>query len=119
MSFVANIIYVILRYPCKNSVMEKNSDKNLNRIRYSKLNITIALITSIAMGFLNFIERTVFNRFFIEDYLGLFSFYNSVIGILGTVELGITSSIAFALYAPLEYRNKGQIRAIMSFFKKV
>ena len=99
--------------------MEKNSDKNLNRIRHSKLNITIALVTSIAMGFLNFAERTVFNRFFIEDYLGLFSFYNSVIGILGTVELGITSSIAFALYAPLEYKNNGQIAAIMTFFKKV
>ena len=75
-----------------------NNGKNLKRIHNSKLNITIAMITSIAMGFLNFAERTVFNRYFIEDYLGLFSFYNSVVGILGTIELGITGSIAFALY---------------------
>ncbi len=99
--------------------MEKRTNKNLSRIKHSKLNITIALITSIAMGLLNFAERSVFNRYFIEDYLGLFSFYNSVVGILGTVELGITSSIAFALYAPLEYKNKGQIKAIMTLFKKV
>ena len=94
------------------------SDKTLIRIKRSKLNTTIALTTSIVMGVLNFAERTVFNRFFIEEYLGLFSFYNNITGILATVELGITTSIAFALYAPLEYKQRGQIAAIMAFFKK-
>ena len=94
------------------------SNKTLIRIKRSKLNTTIALTTSIVMGVLNFAERTVFNRFFIEEYLGLFSFYNNITGILATVELGITTSIAFALYAPLEYNQRGQIAAIMSFFKK-
>ena len=93
------------------------SNKTLIRIKRSKLNTTIALTTSIVMGVLNFAERTVFNRFFIEEYLGLFSFYNNITGILATVELGITTSIAFALYAPLEYNQRGQIAAIMSFFK--
>lgn len=93
--------------------------KNLNRIHKSKLNITVAFFTSLIMGILSFVERSVFNRYFIEDYLGLYSFYNNVIVILSTVELGITASIAFALYAPLEFKAKGQVVAIMSFFKKI
>lgn len=85
----------------------------------SKLNTTVAITTSIVMGVLSFAERTAFNWFFSADYLGLFSFYNTITNMLVNVELGITTSIAFALYAPIEYKNKGQIAAIMHMFKRI
>ena len=98
--------------------MDSQTARRLRRIEKSKLNTTIALTTSIVMGVLSFAERTVFNRCFIPDYLGLYSFFNNLIGILNTAELGIATSIAFALYAPLEYGQKDQIAAIMRFFRK-
>lgn len=94
------------------------SERSLKRIQRSKLNTATTLFTSIFMGVMNFAERTVFNRFFIEDYLGLYSFNYNIINILTFVELGITSSIAYALYAPVEYENYDQIVAIMRFFHK-
>ena len=98
--------------------MDNLAAKRLKRIEKSKLNTTIALTTSIVMGVLSFAERAVFNRCFIPDYLGLYSFFNNLIGILNTAELGIGTSIAFALYAPLEYGQKDQIAAIMRFFRR-
>ena len=99
--------------------MEQISEKALNRIQKSKLNTTVILASSIVMGVFSFVERSVFNHYFIADYLGLYSFFNNVLGILSTVELGISTSITFALYAPIEYGQKDQIESIMRFFRKV
>ena len=93
-------------------------ERRLNRIEKAKLNTTITLVTAIVMGVFSFVERTIFNRFFIADYLGLYSFFNNVIGVLSAAELGISTSIAFALYAPLELRQEDQIAAIMRFYRK-
>ena len=98
--------------------MEDVSSKNLKRIQRSKTNATVSLITSIIMGIFSFAERTVFNQFFIEDYLGLYSFNFNIISSLNSIELGLGVSIAYALYAPLEYDDKQKISAIIHFFKK-
>jgi len=96
---------------------ERFSKKELSRIDNSKRNATTALVTAVLMGVFSFIERIVFNRVFISDYLGLYSFFSNVISILNTAEMGITTSIAFALYAPLEYNDEEQIVAIMRFYR--
>ena len=93
--------------------MKEVSEKSLKRIQRSKLNTVTTLFTSIFMGVMSFLERTAFNRFFIEDYLGLYSFNYNLISMLSFIELGIATSIAYALYAPVEYDDKDQIIAIM------
>ena len=98
--------------------MDSQYAKRLKRIEKSKLNATVTLTTSIVMGVLSFAERTVFNHCFIADYLGLYSFFYNVLGVLGTLELGITTAIAFALYAPIEYNQYDQIAAIMKLFRR-
>lgn len=98
--------------------MDKTAARRIKRIQKSKINTTVTLVTSILMGVLSFIERSVFNHYFIADYLGLYSFYYNVLGVLSTVELGIGSAIAFALYAPIEYEQYDQIAAIMRLYKK-
>ena len=94
------------------------SQKDLIRIRKSKLNTTTALYTSIIMGIVSFLERMIFNKIFLADYLGLYSFFNSTLTILSISELGLTTAIAYALYAPLEEDNKDQIWAIMHLYKR-
>lgn len=98
--------------------MNKKEARALKRIRSSKQNATVALTTSILMGVFSFIERMIFNQFFIEDYLGLYSFNYNIYNIIAFLELGLYGSISYALYAPLEYDDKDQIIAIMRFFKK-
>ena len=98
--------------------MDKKEARALRRIEKSTLNTKVGLISNIVIGVLSFIERTVFNQYFIEDYLGLYSFNYNIIGILTFLELGLSSSISYALYAPLERNDREQINAIMYFFKK-
>ena len=98
--------------------MDKKEARALKRIEKSKLNTTVGLVSNIIIGILSFIERTIFNQFFIEDYLGLYSFNYNIIGILTFLELGLSTSISYALYAPLEKGDKDQINAIMCFFRK-
>ena len=98
--------------------MDKKEARALRRIEKSTLNTKVGLISNIVIGVLSFVERTVFNQFFIEDYLGLYSFNYNIISILTFLELGLSTSISYALYAPLERNDKEQINAIMCFFKK-
>lgn len=98
--------------------MNNKDSRVINRINKSKINTTVALFSNIVMGVLSFAERTVFNQFFSEDYLGLYSFNNSIIYLLSFFELGLASAVAYSLYAPLEYDDRPQIIAIMKFFRK-
>ena len=99
--------------------MDSLTEKRLNRINKSKLNAITTLWTSMFMGVASFVERTVFNHCFITDYLGLYSFYQSVLGMISVIELGIGAAITYALYAPIEYKEYDQIAAIMRLFKHV
>lgn len=94
------------------------SKKDYIRIKKTKTNTTVALVTSIAMGVASFVERMIFNQVFISDYLGLYSFFNSTLSILSILQIGLPASIAFALYAPLDEGNEDQIWAIMHLFKR-
>ena len=98
--------------------MDKKESRAIKRIERSKINTTVALVTNIVMGVLSFAERTVFNQFFNEEYLGLYSFNNSIIYLLSFFELGLASAVAYSLYAPLEFDDRPQIIAIMKFFRK-
>lgn len=94
------------------------SKKDFVRIKKTKTNTTVALVTSIAMGVASFLERMIFNQVFISDYLGLYSFFNSTINILSILQVGLPASIAYALYAPIDEGNEDQIWAIMHLFKR-
>ena len=94
------------------------SKKDINRINKSTMNTTAALATSIVMGVVSFLERMIFNQYFIADYLGLYSFFTSTISVLSVSELGISIAIAYSLYLPIEQHDEDQIWAIMNLFKK-
>ena len=74
--------------------MDKKEARALRRIEKSTLNTKVGLISNIVIGVLSFVERTVFNQFFIEDYLGLYSFNYNIISILTFLELGLSTSIS-------------------------
>lgn len=94
------------------------SKKDLQRIDSSKRNATVALATSVFMSVASFLERMVFNQVFIDEYLGLHSFFNSTLNVLSMLQVGLPASIAYALYAPLADGDSDQVWAIMRLFKK-
>lgn len=94
-------------------------NSNESRFRKSTMNASTAIITQIVMGFISFLERMVFNQYFLSDYLGFYSLFRNVISVLSVADLGLNTAIAYALYKPLAEDNYEEINAIMHFYKKV
>lgn len=94
-------------------------NSNESRFKNSTINASTAMISQIVMGIVCFLERMVFNQYFISDYLGFYSLFRNVISVLSVADLGLNVAIAYALYKPLAEDNYDEICAIMSFYKRV
>jgi len=86
----------------------------LNSLRNSVLAF-IGQIITILMGFL---VRWIFIRQLGQDYLGVNSVMESMLMILSMTELGIGTSVAFALYKPIGDGDEKRIGSLMAFYRK-
>ena len=94
---------------------------NTNEFRFksSTRNAMAAVITQTVMGVISFVERMVFNQYFISDYLGFYSLFTNIISILSVAELGLSVAISYALYAPFANDDFEEITALLSYYKKI
>ena len=95
------------------------NNTNEFRFRNSTKNAVTAVITQIAMGVISFIERMVFNQYFISDYLGFYSLFTNIISILSVAELGLSVAISYALYAPFANDNFEEVTALLAYYRKI
>lgn len=86
----------------------------LNSLRNSIFAFAGQVIT-ILMGF---VIRWLFIHQLGQDYLGVNSVMESMLMILSMTELGIGTSIAFALYKPIEEDDRKRIGSLMAFYRK-
>lgn len=87
----------------------------INSLRNSGLAFAGQIIT-ILMGF---VVRWFFVHRLGQDYLGVNSVMESMLTILSVTELGIGTSVAFALYAPIDSGDEKKVAALMALYKKV
>ncbi|MEW4354200.1 transporter [Streptococcus pneumoniae] len=66
-----------------------------------------------------FINRMIFLRFLGVYYLGLNGIFTSILGMLSLAELGIGTSIIYALYKPIAENRQGKIAAYMQLYRKI
>ena len=86
----------------------------LNSLRNSALSFVGQIIT-ILMGFA---VRWLFIHNLGQDYLGVNSVMESMLMILSMTELGIGTSVAFALYKPIDDGDEKRIGSLMAFYRK-
>lgn len=86
----------------------------LNSLRNSVLSFVGQIIT-ILMGFA---VRWLFIKNLGQDYLGVNSVMESMLMILSMTELGIGTSVAFALYKPIDAGDEKRIGSLMAFYRK-
>lgn len=72
-------------------------------------------IITILMGF---VVRWLFIHNLGQDYLGVNSVMESMLMILSMTELGIGTSVAFALYKPIDDGDEKRIGTLMAFYRK-
>lgn len=87
----------------------------LNSLR----NSGFAFVGQIVTILLGFVVRWFFVHKLGQDYLGVNSVMESMLTLLSVTELGIGTSIAFALYKPIDSGNERKVAALMALYKKV
>lgn len=90
-----------------------------SRIQYAILNSGINSIAFILNLILKFVSRSFFIKYLGSELLGLNGLFTSILSMLSLAELGISTSIVYSLYEPIVHRRDGQVRALMTLYKKV
>lgn len=89
------------------------------RTKNSIKNVIYAFIGQFLGIIISFIARYIFIKKLGAEYLGITGLFNNILNILSFTELGIGTSIAVALYEPLENKNYEKLKALMRMFKKI
>ncbi len=87
----------------------------LNSLRNSVLAFAGQIITI----FFGFAVRWVFIHNLGQEYLGVNSVMESILMLLSMTELGFGTSVAFALYKPVDKDDKKKIGALMGYYRRV
>lgn len=88
------------------------------RTRFAAINSVINLTTYLILIIPTFWYRKIFLNSIGEDFLGLHSFFQNVIGFLSLAELGVGAAILYALYRPIAENDHNKIHAYLQFYKK-
>lgn len=93
--------------------MEKSRTYN------SIMNSLFGIIASGVTVLLNFFVRVILVRQLGEEINGLHTLFQSIITVMTIMELGISSAMIIHLYEPIKTSDQTQIKAIMSFYRRV
>ncbi|MBQ7902041.1 MAG: hypothetical protein IJ365_08790 [Clostridia bacterium] len=88
------------------------------RFKNAVRNSVVAFVGQLLNVFLGFGVRTLFIRYLSKEFLGVNGVMESMITLLSVTELGLGTSIAFALYAPVNSGDEKHICSLMNFYKK-
>ena len=89
-----------------------------SRVANSKRNAIVSCMGQLLNFFIKFVLRTIFVYTLGKEYLGINGLFTNLLTFLSLAELGIGTAITCNLYKPLEENNKGEIKALMGFYKK-
>jgi hypothetical protein len=84
------------------------------RIHKSILNAEVNLVFYFLTLFLAFFSRKIFLDCLGADFIGLTGTLGNILGYLNLAELGITASIGYFLFKPLQSNNRQEIQDILS-----
>ena len=84
------------------------------RVHKSLLNAEVNLIFYFLTLFLAFFSRKIFLDCLGTEFIGLTGTLGNILGYLNLAELGITASIGYFLFKPLQSDNRQEIQEILS-----
>lgn len=81
-------------------------------------NSGVAFVGQIVTNILGILIRWFFIHKLGQEYLGVNGVMESMLAILSMTELGIGTSVAFALYKPIDEGDERRIGSLMAFYRK-
>lgn len=97
---------------------EGGEDLKRSRLDYSIMNSGISTLIYVLRLVIQFVARSFFIRYLGEVYLGLNGLFTNILSLLSVAELGIGTSIIFALYKPLAIQDHEQVKSLMRLYKR-
>lgn len=82
-------------------------------------NSSFAFVGQMVTILLGFAVRWLFIHHLGQEYLGVNSVMESVLTLLSMTELGVGTSVAFALYQPVNNGDQKRIGSLMAFYRRV
>lgn len=89
------------------------------RVRKSLRNIVVTFTLQCLSILISFFARQYFITRLGAGYLGLNGIFDNVLSMLSLAELGFSTAFMFALFKPIADDDRGRIRILMSYFRKV
>ena len=89
----------------------------LERTKNAKRNIIFGIILKAYQLLVPFAMRTALVYYLGEEYLGLSSFFTSILSVLNMAELGVGSALVFSMYKPIAEDDEKTICALMKLYK--
>ncbi len=89
------------------------------RTKNSVRNITTGILLKVVSLLLPFVVRTIIIKKLGMDYLGLNSLFTSILSVLSLSELGFSTSVAFALYKPLQNEEIDKVCCLLNLLRKI
>ena len=90
--------------------------KSNSRTKKSLLNMQVNLICYFISLIVNFFARNVFLKQLGDEFVGLATTFQSLLGFLNIAEMGIAAAIGYLLYKPIYDNDKKQINELISVF---
>lgn len=87
-----------------------------SRTKKSLLNMQVNLICYFISLVVNFFARSVFLKQLGDEFVGLATTFQSLLGFLNIAEMGVAAAIAFLLYKPIYENNRKQINELVAVF---
>ena len=91
----------------------------LQRSLNTKRNIIAGEIDKAVGIICPFIVRTLIIKLIGEEYLGLTSYYYSILQMLNMVEMGFGTALVYSMYGPIARNESSNINALVLFYKKI
>lgn len=92
--------------------MESRIQKSMRNTVFGAIGLFCSLVVS-------FITRSIFIQILGVEYNGVNGLFSNILQVLNLAELGFATSIAYALYKPLQERDGKTTAALMNYFARV
>ena len=86
----------------------------IERRKNAKNNILFGILLKLYNILLPFLMRTAMIYYLGVEYLGLNSLFTSILHVLNLAELGIGSSMVFAMYKPIAVDDRSTLCALLA-----
>ncbi len=106
------------RLPAQLGKAGRNAMSNSGRFKNSLRNSAVAFAGQIFNIVFGFVLRSIFIYRLGQEYLGVNGVMESMLTLLSMTELGIGTSVAFALYKPINEDDRPHIGRLMAVYRK-